>query len=356
MRRGGRLFLLLGLLILIIGALAYFVLAPPNVANQNLPIQPTVEPKRTIVVARIDIPNNTVITDTESLLTTTEIPESQFNAGANQYFTSASELSNKQTLRAFAFKDPIRKSEVTDSGLSIQIPAAQVGQARLKAIPFQVNNLTGVADQIKPSDYVDILASFQVQRTIIRPGFGDNGAVTFKEDAFEGQSTKTILQNIQVLQILKPAAPVEGTATPGAPPQDAGPPPTDANGQPIAGGGNAPAGQNPNPNSTTFQPGNWLLVLAVTDQQAELLKYSLEQGTGITLVLRGRGDTAIETTTGATFDLLVSLYGVPVPQPAPLDVISQSGLTPVPTTAGAPTAQTTPAAQSSPPTVTPTPR
>jgi pilus assembly protein CpaB len=352
MRRGGRLFLLLGILILVVGALAYFVLSQPNLANQPPIPEPTQELKRRIVVARIDIPNNTVITDTEGLLTTAEIPETEFAAGQGQYFTSQSELANKQTLRAISFNDRIRKSDVTDPGLSIQIPTALPNQPRVKAIPFQVNNLTGVADQIKPSDYVDVLASFIVKRTYLRPGFGENNQIIIKEEPFEGQTTKTLLQNIQVLQIRKPAPPPEGTPTPGgAAPQQSGPPQTDANGQPIQSGSGTSGGQGAAA-SDQFQPGNWLLVLAVTDQQAELLKFALEQGTGITLVLRGRGDSAVETTTGATFDLLVSRYGVPVPQPVAPALLPENQLTPIPTT-GAPAQPT--AAPAGTPTVTPTP-
>jgi pilus assembly protein CpaB len=347
MRRGGRLFLLLGILILIVGALAYFVLSQPNLANQQLTPQPTQELKRKIVIARIDIPNNTVITDTEGFLTTADIPESEFAAAPDQFFTSQSQLMNKQTLRAISFNERIRKADVTDPGLSIQIPTALPNQPRVKAIPFQVNNLTGVADQIKPSDFVDVLASFLVKRTYLRPGFGENNQIIIKEEPFEGQTTKTLLQNIQVLQIRKPAPPPEGTPTPGGPAQSA-PPQTDASGQPIQSGSGTAPGQGAAA-SDQFQPGNWLLVLAVTDQQAELLKFSLEQGTGLTLVLRGRGDSAIETTTGATFDLLVSQYGVPVPQPVAPALLPENQLTPIPTT-GAPA--TTPATT---PTVTPTP-
>lgn len=329
MRRGGRLFLLLGILILIVGALAYFVLSQPNLVNQELTPQPTQELTRKVVIARIDIPNNTVITDTEGFLTTADISESEFAAANGQYFTSQSELMNKQTLRAISFNERIRKDDVTDPGLSIQIPTALPNQPRVKAIPFQVNNLTGVADQIKQSDYVDVLASFTVSRTYLRPGFGENNQIIIKEEPFQGQTTKTLLQNIQVLQIRKPAPPAEGTPTPGAQAPPPGPPQTDTSGQPIQ-NRNGAAGQAAAGNE--LQPGNWLLVLAVTDQQAELLKFALEQGTGITLVLRGRGDSAIETTTGATFDLLVSQYGVPVPQPVPPAVVSQNELTPIPTT------------------------
>ena len=347
MRRGGRLFLLLGILILIVGALAYFVLSQPNLANQQLTPQPTQELKRKIVIARIDIPNNTVITDTEGFLTTADIPESEFAAAPDQYFTSQSQLMNKQTLRAISFNERIRKADVTDPGLSIQIPTALPNQPRVKAIPFQVNNLTGVADQIKPSDFVDVLASFIVKRTYLRPGFGENNQIIIKEEPFEGQTTKTLLQNIQVLQIRKPAPPPEGTPTPGGPAQQPAGPATDNTGQPIQSGSGTAPGQGAAA-SDQFQPGNWLLVLAVTDQQAELLKFALEQGTGLTLVLRGRGDSAIETTTGATFDLLVSQYGVPVPQPVAPALLPENQLTPIPTIGAPATPATTP-------TVTPTP-
>ena len=350
MRRGGRLFLLLGLLIIVIGALAYFVLSQQPLATQDLTPQPTQEAKRKIVIARIDIPANTLITDTVTFLTTIDIPETEFAGASGQYFTSAEELLYKQTLRGISFNDRIRKADITEPGLSIQIPTAQAGQPRVKAVTFQVNNLSGVADQIRPGDFVDVLSSFIVSRVYLRPGFNEQGQVTIKEDPFQGQTTKTLLQNVQVLQIRKPAPAPEGTPTPGGP-ADAGPPQTDANGQPVADGqGGAQAGdQTPNPaNANTFQNGNWLLLLAVTDQQAELLKFSIEQGTGITLVLRGRGDSAIETTTGATLDLLVSQYGLPLPQPAAPAVSQQDALTPVPTT-NAPTA---PAINTTP---TPTP-
>lgn len=355
MRRGGRTFLLLGILILIVGALAFFVLSQPNLSNQPLTPEPTQELKRKIVIARIDIPNNTVITDTEGFLTTAEIPESEFAAAAGQYFTNQSELANKQTLRSISFNEKIRKADVTDPGLSIQIPTALANQPRVKAIPFQVNNLTGVADQIKPSDFVDVLASFIVKRTYLRPGYGENNQIIIKEEPFDAQTTKTLLQNIQVLQIRKPAPPPEGTPTPGgagAAPAEGGPPQTDANGQPVQpgqGGGEAGGAQ---PAGNTFQPGNWLLVLAVTDQQAEVLKFALEQSTGITLVLRGRGDSAVETTTGATFDLLVSQYGVPIPQPIAPALLPGDQLTPIPTTGGP--AQQPTAAPAATPTSTPT--
>jgi pilus assembly protein CpaB len=355
MRRGGRLILLLIILIIVAGALVYFVLNQPVGPTPSPSTQPTEELTRSIVVARIDIPSNTVLTDTQTFLSTAEIPESEYNNAPNQYFTSPSELVNKQTTKAINFNERIRRSDVTDPGLSSTIPTPQQGAPRAKAVTFQVNNLSGVADQIKPGDFVDVLSSFIIQRTYLRPGFGDNNQVVIREEQFEGQTTKTLLQNVQVLQILKPPPPTEGSPTPGGISQaQGGPPQTDQSGQPVdqsQGGQGQQTAATPGTNANTFQQGSWLLILAVTDQQAELLKFSIEQGTGITLVLRGRGDTAIENTTGATLDLLVQQYGLPLPQPAVPAISSENQLTPLPTT----NATVAPPATTPSLTVTPTP-
>jgi pilus assembly protein CpaB len=334
MRRGGRLVLLLIILLLVAGALVYFLISQPQLTPPAVTPQPTEELTRSIVVARVDIPNNTVLTDTATFINTREIPESQFNAAPGQYFTDASQLVNKQTVRQINFDEPIRRSDVTDTGLSILIPTAQPNQARPKAIPLRVDNQSGVVDLIRPGDFVDVLATFEIQVTVIRPGFGENNQIVFREEPLTGRSTKTLIQNVQVLQILKPAVP---QGTPGAEgaapaPAEGAPPQTDASGQPIAQGtqqGTPAAAANTNP---TFQEGEWFVVLAMTDQQAEVLKFSGETGV-ITLVLRGRGDTALETTIGSTLELLVSQYGLPVPGAVPPEVISPSDLTPVPTSA-----------------------
>ena len=89
-----------------------------------------------------------------------------------------------------------------------------------------------------------------------------------------------------------------------------------------------------------------MLVLAVIDQEAEIIKLSREQGTGITLVLRGRGDTAVENTVGATIDLLVAQFGLPLPNPPAPAFFSPNELTQVPTVAA-------PAAPAGTPTPTP---
>jgi pilus assembly protein CpaB len=349
MRRGGRLFLLLGILVLVAAALAYFVLSQPQNPSPDLVAAPTQEIKKKIVVARIDIPANTILTDTETFLGVIDIPESEFNSAPGQYFESTNELVNKQTVSQINFNERITRSDVTEPGLSILIPTAQANQPRPKAVPVSVNNLSGVADQIRPGDFVDILTTIEIQRTIIRPGFNDTNEIIFKEESLTGKSVKTLIQNVQVLQVLKPAVP---PGTPGAeaapPPAAEGPPQTDASGQPIPAGQAGQPTQQSGPQTTgTFQPGDWILTLALTDQQAEIVKFSTESGL-ISLALRGRGDTAVENTLGATLSLLVEQFGMPLPGAPVPELLSQSDLTPVATSAA-------PAIPATTPTPTPTP-
>lgn len=344
MRRGGRLFLFIGILVAVLavlGLLYFLQQGTGQVGQQGGPVlPPTAVPQKRVVTAKIDIPNGTVLTDTgtlEQFLSTEEIPEPEYNQAPDQYFTSPNELLNKVTTRDILALERVTRSAVTDTGLSFQIPPAQEGEARPKAFFFQVDNLTGVADQIKPGDAVDVLASFDVTRTALRPGFPAPGqettaTVVYSEAEFTSQSTKTLLQNVQVLKILKPVLPPSGTPGPEGEAAPA-PPATDSSGQPVQG---APTPQAGSPDTFT-QDSTWLIGVAVTDQQAEVLKYAIERSNGITLVLRGRGDADAETTLGVTLDILISRYGLPVPEPVAPAVGAPSQLVPPQPTAVPPT-------------------
>lgn len=342
MRRGGRLILLLGFLIAALVALGvFFFVQQGALPQQNAELlPPTTEPTRRVVVARIDLPSNTLLTDTETYLSVADIPETQFNASAGDFFTSPDQLTDKVTVRPVGVTVPLRASDVTDAGLSVRIPPAREGQPRTKAISLLVNNLTGVADEITPNDFVDILSSFSISRTYLRPGFNDDGTVRVVEEQFSGLATKTLIQNVQVLGIKRLAVVAEGTTTPTAEPA------LDASGQPVDQGGQATGntGAAAANAGNTITPGSWLLVLAVTDQQAEILEFSrkADGASGITLVLRGRGDDATETTLGATLDLLIKNFGLPLPNPEVPAISGEDQLTPLPTTQPTAPSATTP--------------
>lgn len=349
MRRGGVLILLIGL-ILIVGALALLLFFQPNILN---PVTgdpaalttalPTEVPVVEVVRARVDIPANTVINDSVTLLEVIEIPQTEFDPESN--FSRVTEVEGQLTTRAIRANEVIEADALTEPGLSQQLPTAEPDRARDKAYPFIVNNLSGVADQIKPGDFVDVVATFSVNRRQSYP-IGESVVQFNGADVLQLQrelsditlsTTKTIVQRAQVLRIIRPQVAAEGTPEGGAP-ADAAPassslPQVDEQGQPIT-STDAEAGVA----GSAVTSGIWTLILAVNDQEVELMEFSLAANARMVLVLRGAGDTDFESTLGATYDLLVSEFGVPLPRPLPPRVVSEEeAFTPEPTLTPAPT-------------------
>jgi len=320
MRRG--LLFLLGVIIAAAAAIFLYLSlqTPPTPVPEPIAQEPTRVLLRRVVAARIDIPENTVLEDAETFLTLRDIPEPEYNAAPDQYFTSVSELRDKVTMREIKATEIIRARDVADAGLSFQVPTPDSPDApRDKVFPLEVSNLTGVADQIRPGDAVDLVMTYEIRRLIIRPALTfdpETGELTVTpiEETLVDRVTKTMVQNARVLRILKPVIP-----------QDTGTP--------------TPAGQQRTapPSSIppdTYVPGaQWILLLAMTDQEAEIVKFTLDQQDPkpqITLVLRGRDDNVIENTTGITLRLLTSLYGLPLPEPLQPLAIAPEEITPGP--------------------------
>ncbi|NTU79809.1 MAG: pilus assembly protein CpaB [Chloroflexales bacterium] len=340
MRRGGLLILLIGL-ILIVGAVALFlILQRPGGGGiggvGGIPTSnalPTEIPQVEVVRARVDIPANTVISNSLTLLEVISVPQSEFDPEQN--FSTVNEIEGRLTLRPFRAKEAILKSALVDPGLSQQIPTAEPDRASDKAYPFVVNNITGVADQVKPGDFVDVVATFQLLRPVSTVGQApvgpDGTAQGSAPNSLNDQtlrSTKTIVQRAQVLRIVRPPVSTEPTPEGGAPPAENAPA-VDDTGQPI---------QPSTADGSVISQGTWTLVLAINDQEAELMEFAIASEARLVLVLRGAGDSGFEPTIGATFDLLIDQFGLPLPQPLSPYVIGPGAqLTPLPTRTPAPT-------------------
>ncbi len=327
MRRGGIVILLVGVIIALAAAgLLFFFLQNSTTVSDETTIEPTREPRVEVIIANVDIPANTLIAD-QGLLGTREIPESELNS---QYFTNVNDVLGKLAVSNIRADELITNSDITEPGLSQQIPTAEPDRPRPKAYSFSTNSVAGVADQIKPGDFVDIVATFSMPRRISFPtgrDVDDQGQVTVQRQVTEEffPTTKTIVQQVQVLRIVRPGAPEEGTPAPEA--EGTGPE-TDESGQPVQ------ASQS----GDTITTGSWLLVLAINDQEAELIEFALNTESDISLVLRGAGDTDFEPTIGATYDLLVSEFGVPAPQVLdPYLISEEDAFIPDPTATPAPT-------------------
>lgn len=341
MRRGGVLILLIGLL-LIIGAIALFLFFPGaggGLVGGPVPTSalPTEVPEVEVVRARVDIPANTVISDSVTLLDVITIPQTEFDP--NQNFSRTSDLIGKLTTRPFRANEIIVAAALTNPGLSQQIPSAEPDRARDKAYPFIVNNLSGVADQITPGDFVDVVATFSVPRRESYPtGQRLEEQAGVPVPVLERSltdltlnSTKTIVQRAQVLRIIRPQVSAEATPDPAmGPEQSSSLPQVDASGQPIE----PSSGQAPGEVTASA----WTVLLAVNNQEIELMEFALAANARMVLVLRGAGDAAFEPTIGVTLDLLISEFGLPLPYAQPPQVVSEEeAFTPEPTRTPAPT-------------------
>lgn len=315
MQRGStKLLMVLAFLLLAgAGALGYFFMTGeggPLAKNTR----PTATPRldKQVVQAAIDLPAGVLISTTE-VLTLAEIPGDEYAAAPKSYFLTMDELKGQKTVQDLTGGEPIQPSQVRPAGLADLIPTPAPGQPSMRAFSIQVNPLTGVADQIQSGDYVDILASFNMDVPTIRyvqPLTRTEETVTDPEGVWTQQgegilehteegNTKVLLQDIMVLQVVKAPEPVvDASATPEATPT------AEPTKQSI---------QTPkNAAGTTFLQGNYMLVVAVTNQEAEILRFVLDRGIGMSALLRATGDHTTQRSVGATLRILADNFGLPV--------------------------------------------
>ena len=162
---------------------------------------------------------------------------------------------------------------------------ARLLEPGLRAMSLEVSYISGVGTLIKPGDRVDVVvgiagAAFPIvttdpQTDLVTPVTGINPT-----------SVKAIVQNLEVVGTLLPAVPpAEGEAPPPGP-------------------------------SSAGAVGTQLVILGVTAQQAEVLRFAQSPDTSITLILRSPEDKDApdEKTTGITLRQLVDKWAVIPPQ------------------------------------------
>lgn len=312
MRRKSSLLILLGVLLLAAaGGVAAMSLRPSgnSLLAVNTPQEPPVDPMLSVVVAQIDLEKGTLINAPDEYLSTSEVPASQFNA--------QTQFSDPQALRDMVLTadvkagETINSSVVRQAGLAQKIPEPEDGQPSLRAFPIQVNNLSGVADLIQSGDFVDVLGSFRLDVTTLYA----NGQGGVSEKTSQEGTTKVLLQDVEVLDVVKMAAPVNAENAE----QEQEAPSTDTM-----------AGETTEAN--VVAPKHWFLLLAVTSDEAEILRFTLNHGINLTTVLRRTGDHTIDETIGTTMEILTETYGQPKPRPVSID---QYGDLPSPNTAPA---------------------
>jgi pilus assembly protein CpaB len=264
LKRANRLILLFGIFFAVAAFVGIIFLAS-NIGTA--PNQPTTV---AVVIAAKDIPLGEQITSDE--VTTKDVPTT--SAPTDSYHDTALVI-GKTTRAAVKQGAVLTSSETFAAGSAVAQNVSALLDAGYRAMPVQVDQLSGVGTLINVGDRVDVVVGlsgpdkFPLLHPALNPVDGVNTT-----------STKVLIQNLQVIGTIYSVT----AATP------------------------APSGQAP---QTTLSGQQELVILAVTPQQAEALKFAQMDGT-ITLILRSPKDNDAKdvATTGVILKTYVDQYGV----------------------------------------------
>ena len=292
MRRSSRLILLVGIFL----AVGAFILILFLNSGRGPAANPT-PPLAHIVVAAVEIPQGTTIT--ESMLSTKDVALADKPADSIALTESAVGKTARQTVVAGAYiaQSAISGTEAIAADIAGELKPGE------RAMALTVDEVNGVGTLIQPGDRVDVIFAFlkdvdrkpEIPETFVPPKnvppptcdklLCEEGAIGINVG-----STKVVVQNLRVVGILlsTPSVPQGGTQA-----------------SPAPGAGAVLSGRTE------------LVMLAVTDQQAEVLRFGQLLNSPMTLILRAPADAEASPvdTTGIILKVLIEQYGVLPPQP-----------------------------------------
>ena len=195
-------------------------------------------------------------------------------------------------------RSPPRPSAADSTGavIDVQVPVGQ------RAIAVRVDQISGVGTVIKTGDYVDAIIGLTEEQFAVDQGDRDDpDQALVVAPGPKGATIKVLLQGMQVLGALLPPVPRPTEAAPAA-------------------SGAATAA----PGTTTLNEQQEIVILSVTAQQAEVIRYAQLQANPLltlSLVLRSPDDfidpatgqpvtPVLAETTGVTLKILLDQYGV----------------------------------------------
>jgi pilus assembly protein CpaB len=212
----------------------------------------------TIVVAAVDIPARTQITD--KMVQVRDVPVS---VKPEASYGSAEEVIGKVTRYPISVDEEVTSSKVVSlEGVEGADALAFTVPSGMRAISIKADQVLSAGGLVLPGDYVDIIAVFDVKNS--------------EGNEEEGWFVRTILQNVEVLAVAQtitdvpPSADTDGTEAAA----------TDPDGQRARG-----SEADPNPEATT-------LTLLVQPEQAEWL-FLAESNGHLRAVVRAFGDSDV---------------------------------------------------------------
>jgi pilus assembly protein CpaB len=304
--RGGKFLLVLGAGLAALAFVVVYVVmsrgTTPDVPTAGVPQTTLVS----VAVVSADVPAYTVLDAAN--LTTTDVEASTV---ATNTTSSTAMVMGKMTLVPLTRGQAVRTDQLTETGFSNILLKGE------RAFALAVPERSTFGNAVTENDRIDLLWTALLEYDSEHPE--PEGKTRFEKAVYT--TTKTLLQNVHVLRViqLRQAPPagqnqqgdgVEQTAATTAAANMAGMYAPDA-------------------------PVSTVLVLGVTDQQAEIIKFARENGV-VDLTLRSsamqkddqgnvikdedgkevRGDQDIELTTGVSINILIDQYGLPIPPAA----------------------------------------
>ena len=291
MKRSNRLILLIGLFLAVVAFVGVIILTG-NTSTGGVTPGPSPSPTTAKVVkAAVDIAAGTNVT--ASMVSLDEVPV----AAAGPDTIPDPGLAIGKTVRRTVTKgQTLFYSFFVSSGVETNVTDAL--PKGLRAIAVQVSQVTGVGTLIQNGDHVDVVISMKIQT--VAPDT-KNPPQVINIGAPEG-SVKMVLQNALVVGTLLPPVPVSPQASP----------------TPAPSGQASQGSQGP---STSLNGQSEMVVVAVTANQAEIIRYAQlyadpAAGDNISLVLRSPKDYIQLDANGKP---VLDANGVPVSVVPPVD-------------------------------------
>lgn len=281
MRRTSRLLVLFGIGLAVLTFVLIVSLLPGGTVTP--PGGPTPSPlvNVTVVKAAQDIPLGTVVT--ADMVSTSTVPVS---SAASDSFRDPSLVIGQVARRAILTGAQLREADfdVNQPSDVVQVPPGK------RAVAVSIGELTGVGKLIHVGDTVDVVVTFDENGVKIVDVVPPAKSPYTHDDGLRPVTVKAplLLQDIQVIGTID--------SPPGAAPNAAG-----------AGGAQASAAPVVGPYLTGTTK---LIILAVTDAQAEAIVFARTAGT-IDLILRSPADAGTTASTdGVILKSMFETYGV----------------------------------------------
>ncbi len=305
MQRNSTLGIIIALLVALgLGVAAYLYInsgvTPPEGGNGVSSVPTDIPPPDIeILEAASDIPANRLITgaDREVLFQVSAVRPSEVTDNDVRADEFSSLIQGQVTKASIRGGDRIKKDAFRPAGIAELIPTAVPGQSSRKAMTVFINDLGNIAAD---GNTADIIASYNVSSWYMEFAAIDReGVLTYDKREYPDITTKVIGQNIPILKVIPPLIIDPQTGAQPIPVEPVAP----------ADGGVVPPPQ-PTAEPVFVQGSQWQVVLAVTEQEAELIDYTRNKPGFLSLIIRRADDQEIVSTTGVTMDLLMRLYGV----------------------------------------------